>query len=115
MIAHSLKESELLAHVKTFGCPLELGTRELQRYIESAWTPLTDELNRRQATLLALRGTHAHITTQILEEMPSLREAETLILSHKQTETSKVAEGQIFFTGEFTRPLNAIPFVLAVF
>jgi hypothetical protein len=114
MIAHSLKESELLTHVKSFGCALELGTRELQRYVETSWTSLADELKSRQKIILALRDTHAHLAAEISEELPTLREAESLILAHKQTETSKVAEGQIFFTGDHTRPLNSVPFVLAI-
>jgi hypothetical protein len=114
MIAHPLKESELLEHVKTFGCPLELGTRELQRYIETSWISSSIELKKRQATLISLRDRNSALTDAILEELPGLKAAEEIILAHKQTETSKVAEGQIFFTGSATKTFNAIPFVLAI-
>jgi hypothetical protein len=114
MIAHSFKESELLGHVKSFGCPLELGTLELQRYIQSSFTPLQTELKMRQNSILSLRDNYAHYTSEIMEDMDNLRDAEALLLAHKQTDTSKVAEGQIFFSGDHTRPLNAIPYMLAI-
>jgi hypothetical protein len=111
-IEHILKESELENHIGLFNFPLESGTVEFKKTIRN-WIVSKPVLEKKQADIKSLRD-----FPELLEinhkKLESLKEEESLILHYKATETSKVAEGQIFFQGDNTKSLNFIPYFIAL-
>jgi len=111
--SHILEESELLTHGSSFGFPLACGEDTYKRMLESPLTCSTTVLQQRQNEVHILRE-HPDLISTILEEATQLKPYETMLRDHQPNETTKTAESQIFFTGEHTKGLNAIPYVLTI-
>ena len=110
---HVLEDSELLTHGKTFGFPLSCGEDTYARMLETPITCSVAVLHQRQKEIHTLRD-HPELVETILEEAERIKPYETMLRSHQPNETTKTAESQIFFTGEHTKGLNAIPFVITL-
>ena len=110
---HVLEESELLKHGASFGFPLACGEDTYARMLETPLTCSVTVLQQRQREIHTLRN-HPELVETILEEAANVKPYETMLRSHTSSETTTTAEGQIFFTGEHTKGLNAIPFVLTI-
>jgi hypothetical protein len=112
-IQHILAESELEERLDIFSFPLEAGRTEFSRMLKSPWTISSQVLESRQAKIQSLRK-NTNVLNSVETQLKSLESAEALLLAHKPTESSKVAEGQIFFQGEATRHLNFVPYCILV-
>ena len=105
---HLFEESELKNHITKFDLPLLCGNDELETMLK-----LPRQTNQ-QTKILNLRN-HLDIVQESYDKLVSCKEHEKIIKSHVQNESTKVAEGQIFFTGEHTKYLNFIPYCVAAF
>lgn len=112
-INYILAESELLNHLDIFKFPLEAGRTEFSRMLKSPWTISSKILESRQDKIQSLRK-NSDVLNSVEKKLETLKSAESLLLSHKPTESSKVAEGQIFFQGEATKHLNFVPYCILV-
>lgn len=112
-IPHLIKESELIAHTDIFAFPLKAGEEEFQRQLHLPWISSKQIIESRQRDIQRLWA-RPSLAAEIREKLAALKDAEQIVRAHKPTETSKTADGQIFFTGPETRTLNAIPFVLTL-
>lgn len=112
-LVHTIDESELYNHISKFNFPLESGNLEFKSILQSSWTSSSKLLQKKQETILELRNYSAKLNLYY-DELKNLKKEEALLMSHKPTDESKVAEAQIFFQGEHTKFLNFIPYVLAV-
>lgn len=111
--AHTLEESELLIHGTSFGFPLACGEETYQRMLESPLTCSRSVLQERQAEIHMLRD-HPELILTIRKEAIEIEPYETMLRDHLPNETTKTAESQIFFSGEHTKGLNAIPYILTI-
>jgi hypothetical protein len=112
-IPHLIKESELITHADTFGFPLHAGKEEFQRQLQLPWVSNTAIIESRQRDIQRLWA-RPSLAAEVREKLQGLKEAEEIVKAHKPTETSKTADGQIFFTGSETKALNAIPYILSI-
>jgi hypothetical protein len=112
-IQHILNESELENHIEKFHFPLKAGRDEFLRMLKSPWTFSKRVLESRQEKIHLLRQ-NKDALLYVQESLKTLKPHEDLLLKHVSNETSKVAEGQIFFQGEATRSLNCIPYCIMV-
>lgn len=110
-IGHVLAESELESHLEKFSFPLQAGQTEFQRMLKSPWAFSSQVLESRQDKIQSLRR-NPYVLNSVQLKLESLQSAEETLLSHKPTESSKVAEGQIFFQGDATRHLNFVPYCI---
>lgn len=110
--AHSLEESELLVHGDSFGFPLACGNDIYTQMLQMPLVCSKQVLIQRQTDVLTLR-THPTLVQTIQAEAIKLKPYEECLRNYQPNETSRTADGQIFFTGEHTKGLNAIPYVLA--
>lgn len=110
---HVLEESELLTHGQSFGFPLACAVDTYKRLLEAPLTCSVQVLTQRQNEIHTLRN-HPKLLTTILEEANQIKPYETILRDYTPNETAQTAEGQIFFTGEHTKGLNTIPYVLAI-
>jgi hypothetical protein len=110
---HVLEESELLTHGQSFGFPLACAVDTYKRLLEAPLTCSVQVLRQRQEEIHTLRS-HPGFVDWVLEDATKLKPYETIILEHRPNESTNTAEGQIFFTGEHTKGLNAIPFVITL-
>jgi hypothetical protein len=111
---HTLEESELLSNIDIFKFPLESSNTYFKSCLHSLFTSSTVQLKQRQDKLELLQK-NINYLKKANSQFASLREYESKVLSYKPNETSKVSEGQIFFQGEYTKPLNTIPYCIAIF
>jgi hypothetical protein len=109
---HSLKESELVSHIKLLQFSLQSGSEEFQTMLETGFSSSNKLLESRQEQIQQLRR-HPDLLEICHKELESLKDSEALLKSFKPNETSKVSEGQIFFQGEHTKALNFVPYCLA--
>jgi hypothetical protein len=112
-IPHLIKESELIQHADRFGFPLTAGKEEFERQLHLPWVSNKETIETKQRDIQRL-WTRPSLAAEVREQLTSLKEAEQIVRAHKSTETSKTADGQIFFTGSETKALNSIPFVLTL-
>lgn len=110
-LKHCVQESELETHVDLFGFPLECAKEEWKRQLKESFCSSTRQLEARAQDVLLLRRNPEKIQTS-LAALRNLAASEKLLLSHVTNETSKTAEEQVFFTGEHTKCLNTIPWLL---
>ncbi len=111
--AHTLEESELLIHGTSFGFPLSCAQDEYEMMLRQPLQCVRSVLQERQNEVIRLRE-HTTLLQTIYEDAQALKPYETILRTHQPNETTKTAEGQIFFTGEHTKGLNLIPYVVAV-
>lgn len=113
-LQHVLEESELVSHIDKFQFPLKSGRAEFQRMLETELSSSMAILQERQSKIQHLRKFPADLN--ILEKnLESVKSDEELLLSHVPNESSKIADGQIFFQGEHTKSLNFIPYFIVCF
>jgi hypothetical protein len=110
---HCIEESELLTHLDIFQFPLESARLEFQRLLREPLCSSQTILEKRQEEIQNLRK-NTELLRSCRQNLESLQASETLLRAHRSNDSSKVAEGQIFFQGEHTRFLNFIPYVLAI-
>lgn len=115
---HALQESAILKEqiVTQFSFPLEATRTTYAEQLQTAFSTSPLILQQRQQDIRLLR-TEVRTTTDSVYSLlasPHTQEAERTLLAHRPTETSTVAESQVYFTGEHTKPLNRIPFLLAL-
>jgi hypothetical protein len=113
-ISYLVSESELLDHTEQFGFVLQAGNDEWKRQLQGPWTTSTTVLEARSAELMMLRG-DTQLCTLATSVLTDLKESEAILRDHIPSEVSKSADGQIFFTGEHTKVLNHIPFLIMTF
>jgi hypothetical protein len=115
---HALQESNLGTDrlIDIFDFPLTSTRNTYIEYLQTGFSSSIPLLTQRQQDTTTLRESNPHLVEEIhaLVSSPHTKEAEALLLSHTPTETSTVAEGQVYFTGEHTKPLNRIPFLLTI-
>ena len=111
--AQALEESELLTHGALFGFPLECGQEEYTRMLQMPLTCSKKVLTERQSDIRILRAQPSLLQT-IQDEAKVIQPYEKCLRTYQPNETSRTADGQIFFTGEHTKGLNAIPYMLAI-
>jgi hypothetical protein len=112
-LQYLLSESELLEHTASFGFSLKAGEKELKRQLQGPWISSRSILEEKASDILRLRD-YPDLYNIANTTFQNLKESEKLLLSHVPSETSKSAEGQIFFTGTDTKPLNHIPFFITI-
>jgi hypothetical protein len=112
-LEHVLAESELLSHANKFGFILSAGKDEFTRHLRNPLNSSKDVLYKKQVQITTLHRNPEQIETYqtILNE---LKASEQILIHQAPTDSSKVAESQIFFTGEHTKSLNAIPYLVAL-
>lgn len=112
-LEHVLAESELLSHTNKFECMLEAGKEEFATQLRKPLNSSKEVLYKKQQEIIAL-----HRNPELIQEcknlLDSIKESEQILRQQVTTESSKVAESQIFFTGENTKSLNAIPYLVAL-
>jgi hypothetical protein len=112
-LEHVLAESELLSHADKFGFILNAGKDEFTRHLRNPLNSSKDVLDTYQRQIIALHRNPERIETyQTI--LRGLKTSEQILIHQAPTESSKVAESQIFFTGEHTKSLNAIPYLVAL-
>lgn len=111
-LEHVLAESEILSHTDKFGFMLMAGKEEFAKQLRKPLNSSKDILYKKQQEAAAL-----HQNPELIKEYRSLleglRDSEQILRQETTTESSKVAESQIFFTGEHTKTLNMIPYLVA--
>ncbi len=112
-LEHIYHESELETHIYRFGFPLKAGEEECKRQLRGPWISNRLLLEERAKDVLRLRD-DPELCAYAMETLASLKESESILRAHTPSETSKTAEGQIFFQGEHTKVLNTIPYMIAV-
>jgi hypothetical protein len=110
---HIVQESELLNHIDNFHFPLDSGKDEFKHMLLSPWCSSSVVLSQRQNTIETLRA-HPSKLNNFFNALKNLEEQEKIVKAHIPNESSKVAEGQIFFQGEHTKCLNFIPYFLVI-
>jgi hypothetical protein len=108
---HVIQESEIVEHLDLFEFPLEAGKTYFEDMLRGPWCSSTEALKKRQAEIQTLRDSGEELEL-MYSSLQTLQEEEKLLRSYTPSETSKVAEGQIFFQGEHTKSLNFIPYCL---
>jgi hypothetical protein len=111
---HVLEESELVSHIDKFHFSLKSGKAEFQQMLETEMVSSKDLLQERQSKIQHLRNFSADLEN-LEKNLDSVKPDEELLLSHVPNESSKIADGQIFFQGEHTKSLNFIPYCIAFF
>jgi hypothetical protein len=113
-LQHIVTESELERHTSFFDFPLHAGQDEFKRQLHLPWIWDIKTLQSRQQDVqrLAMRP---NLVEDLRNKLVSLQLAEQTVKEHKSSDTSKTADGQIFFTGSETKALNFIPWLLAAF
>jgi hypothetical protein len=111
---HVLEESELVSHIDKMQFSLKSGKAEFQRMLETEMVSSTKLLQERQSRIQHLRNFSADLEN-LENDLESVKAEEELLLSHAPNESSKIADGQIFFQGEHTKSLNFIPYCIVVF
>jgi hypothetical protein len=112
-LEHVLAESELLSHADKFGCILSAGKNEFTRQLRSPLNSSKLVLHKKQQQITALQRNPEQIE-ECQTVLADLKPSEQILIHQAPTDSSKVAESQIFFTGEHTKSLNAIPYLVAL-
>jgi len=107
-----LQDSELKNHIHSFGFPLEAGNKESWNQLQTQYSCSHNILQQRQQDILRLRN--SNIIEEMYTSLKDLKDSETILLQQIPSETTKAAEGQIFFQGEHTKILNSIPYLLMI-
>lgn len=110
---HVLEESELLIHGDSFGFPLACAQDVYQTMLRQPLQCAKSVLTERQDQVMRLRQ-HSTLLESIYEEAKAIKPYETILQTHQPNETTKTAESQIFFTGEHTKGLNLVPYMVAI-
>lgn len=109
---HVVKESELYRHVGKFGFPLECVKTSWKQALLTSFTNDPEILKSRAQKVQTL-AKYPDLVNQTYDDLKTLQKDEALLLAYKPSDTSKTAEEQIFFTGDHTKPLNFVPYLLA--
>jgi hypothetical protein len=110
-LQHVLEESELGSHIEKFQFSLKSAETEFQRMLETELSSSRTILQDRQSKIQYLRKFPADLEN-LEKSLESVKPDEDLLLSHVPNESSKIADGQIFFQGEHTKALNFIPYCI---
>lgn len=106
-----VKESQLGDHIPLFGFQFQAGQDECRRQLHESFTAHRGILAQRAEAVQRLRAALAEAPAFHTEEA---RDSETILRSYVRTEESTTADQQVFFTGEHTKILNTIPFLLTI-
>lgn len=109
--SHVIEDSELLTHIPKFEFPLLCGNEEAELQLRTKFSASVSILQQRQHDVLTLKE-NPTLVEEGIHSLKGCAGAETLIRSFNPSTTSKAAEGQVFFSGEYTKPLNFIPYLV---
>jgi hypothetical protein len=110
-LTHIVQESELNKHIDIFGFPLLSAKDEFNTMLASPWCSSKLVLSKKQDQIRFLRK-HKDKTQVLLDQLALLKDSEATVKNYKPNESSKIADGQIFFLGEHTKALNFIPYFI---
>ena len=110
---HTLADSMLEQAVDLFKFPLQCTKDQYVEQLELNCSASPNQLGARTQDILTLRQDLTFVQTQ-LQELYDLQVEERLLRSRIVSDTTKAAEGQIFWTGAHTRPLNSIPYLISI-
>lgn len=110
---HTLADSMLEQAVDLFKFPLQCTKDQYIEQLELNCSASPNQLGARTQDILTLRQDLTFVQTQ-LQELYDLQAEERLLRSRIVSDTTKAAEGQIFWTGAHTRPLNSIPYLISI-
>ena len=109
--AHTLSDSMLKDAIRLFQFPLECTKDAYIEQLQKKCTASPRQLIERTQLIQTLRQDPDFLKLQ-MEELRLLQEDEKCLRNRTVSETTKAAEGQIFWTGVHTRCLNTIPYLV---
>jgi len=107
-----LNDSELKNHIDLFNFPLKAGNKECWNKLQTQFSCSHSILQQRQQDILRLR--HSDAIQELQKSLKELKDSERILLQQIPSETTKAADGQVFFQGEHTKILNSIPYLLMI-
>ena len=99
--------------VDLFQFPLQCAKDQYVQQLEFQCSASPNQLLARTRDILTLRQDPTFVQTK-LQELRSLQKDEELLRGRIVSDTTKAAEGQIFWTGVHTRCLNTIPYLITI-
>lgn len=108
---HTLADSMLRDATALFQFPLECAKEQYIERLKTACTASPSQLLERTRQIETLRQDRVFLEQQV-QELHTLQQEEKLLRSRVVSETTKAAEGQIFWTGSNTRCLNTVPYCI---
>lgn len=110
---HTLADSMLKEATSIFRFPLECAKEQYMERLKTSCSASPQQLLERTEQIQALRQDQPFLQQQICE-LKTLYQDEQLLRNRVVSETTKAAEGQIFWTGTHTRCLNAVPYLITI-
>ena len=107
-IDHILKESELENHIPLMGLTLQSGKDEFLQELLRKFSSNSTLLKNRAEQIYQLRKHDPIQYTDCIE-------SEKILKNYKPTLESQTGEQQVFFTGEHTKVLNTVPYMITIF
>ncbi len=116
---HALAESGLLADgvlERILPCKTEAGASTARAWLAGCTTSAS-LLKSRAAVLRRIQAdpTHTETLAPVLEKARAAEEVLKELQAEEESALSSEADAQIYFKGEYTRPINEIPYVIAIF
>jgi hypothetical protein len=116
---HALAESGLLADgvlERILPCKTDAGASTGRAWLAGCTTSAS-LLKSRAAVLRRIQAdpTHTETLAPILEKARAAEEVLKELQAEEESALSSEADAQIYFKGEYTRPINEIPYVIAIF
>lgn len=110
-IQHVVAESQLADHVSLFQFHFQAGQDEFKRTLHDSFCSRRSLLESRANQVQQLR---AVLDKAPAFHTPAAKEAEAVLRAYVKTEETTTSEQQVFFTGDHTKVLNTIPFLLTL-
>lgn len=116
---HALAESGLLADgvlEKILPCKTDAGASTSRAWLAGCTTSAS-LLKSRAAVVRRIQADPMHTETlaPVLEKARAAEEVLKELQAEEESALSSEADAQIYFKGEYTRPINEIPYVIAIF
>ncbi len=111
--SHVIEDSELLRHIPAFRLPLLCAEEEAEYQLRTKFSASVPTLCQRQQDVLTLRE-QPTLVSEGIQLLEDCQQDEQLLRAFKPSTTSKAAEGQVFFSGEYTKPLNFVPYLVTI-
>jgi hypothetical protein len=108
---HTLADSMLKDATQLFEFPLDCAKEQYFEQLKTDFTAVPAHLSERTRQIQTLRQDKEFLQQQ-LNELAELQNDEKCLRARIVSETTKAAEGQIFWTGTHTRCLNTIPYLI---
>jgi hypothetical protein len=116
---HALAESGLLADgvlERILPCKTDAGASTARSWLAGCTTSAS-LLKSRAAVVRRIQAdpTHTETLAPVLENARAAEEVLKELQAEEESALSSEADAQIYFKGEYTRPINEIPYVIALF